>query len=147
MAKHRLKYDFYQFPYHEAGPALPINFVNPIDKVSFRWHSLIDTGADTCLFPGAIAELSGHDLTGDGVRRDMTMGIEGMRLRTWRHTFVIELLHPTDDDKVVWRSRRRLFDCIENDDFPPLLGQGDFLCGFAVTVDYPKKITTLEWND
>jgi hypothetical protein len=45
----------------------------------------------------------------------------------------------------VWQSKKTLIDCIEHDDCPLLLGVGDFLVNFRVTLDYRKKLTILQW--
>ena len=87
MAKKRYAYPFYAPPHRPAGPYLPIRLVNPIDKVSFVWNCLVDTGADSCLFTAALASLAGHNLGGDGVKSDVTAGIEGKQLVTYKHTF------------------------------------------------------------
>jgi hypothetical protein len=132
MTRRRYTFPFYGPPGRPAGPYLPIRLVNPIDKVSFVWNCLVDTGADSCLFTAALARLTGHNLAGDGVRSDVTAGIEGKQLLTYKHTFVLELLDPKEPEKVVWRSRQMLFECLNHDDFPPLLGVSDFLRHFTV---------------
>jgi hypothetical protein len=64
MAQKRYTYPFYAPPHRPAGSYLPIRLVNPIDKVSFVWNCLVDTGADSCLFTAALASLAGHNLVG-----------------------------------------------------------------------------------
>lgn len=145
MIRRRYTYPFYAPPERPPGPYLPIRFINPTNKTSFIWNCLVDTGADSCLFTASLAKLTGHDLTGDGVKSDVTSGIEGRQLPTYRHTFVLELLHPTNPDKVVWRSKKWLFECLNHDKFPPLLGVTDFLCHFRIMLDYPRKAITLSW--
>ncbi len=145
MLRKRYTYCFFKPDDRPAGPYLPVRLVNPIDNVSIVWHFLVDTGADCCLFSSALADLTGHNLAGDGVQADVTAGIEGKELKAYKHTFVLELLHPSDPDKVVWRSKEGLFECLGHDDFPPLLGVADFLRHFKVTLDYPHETITLEW--
>jgi len=145
MFRRRYAYPFFKLPNRPAGPYLPVRLINPIDKVSVVWHFLVDTGADCCLFSATLAGLTGHNLTGDGVESDVTAGIEGKELKTYRHTFVLELLHPEHPDQVVWQSGKGLFECLGHDDFPPLLGVADFLRHFKVTLDYPRQTITLEW--
>ena len=141
----RYTYPFYAPPDRPAGPYLPIRLLNPVNKVPFVWNCLVDTGADSCLFTAALASLTGHSLAGNGVKSDVTCGIEGTRLRTYKHTFVLELLHPTDAGKVVRKSRRGLLQCLDHDEFPPLLGVVDFLRHFRAILDYPRGTITLEW--
>ena len=145
MSGKRYAFPFYEPPRRPAGPYLPIRLVNPINKVSFIWNCLVDTGADSCLFTAALAGLTGHNLTGDGVKSDVTAGIEGKQLLTYKHTFVLELLDPQAPEMVIWRSRKGLFECLNHDGFPPLLGVTDFLRYFKVTLDYPHAQLTLEW--
>lgn len=145
MARRCYTYPFIALPQRSAGPYLPIRLVNPIDRVSSVWNCLVDTGADSCLFTATLVNLTGHELAAKGVKSDITSGIEGKRLTTWRHTFVLELLHPENPSQVIWRSRRSLFDCLDHDDFPPLLGVANFLRHFRITLDYPHGKISLEW--
>ena len=145
MARQRHSYPFFEPPDRPARPHLPLRLFNPITQQDFRWDCLIDTGADTCLFPKALAQLTGHNLKGQGVRSDITCGIEGHPVPTWKHSFILELLHPALPDRAVWRSSAVQIDCLDHDDCPPLLGVEDFLCHFKITLDYICGLTTVEW--
>lgn len=145
MLRKQYTYPFVQNVGRPPGPYLPVRLINPIDNISIVWQLLVDTGADCCLFSATLADLTGHNLAGDGVQADVTSGIEGKELKAYKHTFVLELLHPGDPQKVVWRSKAGLFECLGHDDFPPLLGVVDFLRHFKVTLDYPNETITLAW--
>lgn len=146
MATQKYTYPFYEPPGGSARPYLPITIVNPFTKDTLLWDCLIDSGADSCLFPRSIASMVGHNLTGKGVRSSITMGVEGSVVRTWQHTFSLNLMHPDRPETIVWRGRKGLFDCIEHDECPPLLGVGDFLKNFRITLDYLNETTTIQWK-
>lgn len=145
MPKHKYSYPFFEPPGRFPRPYLPIRITNPLSRKQITWDCLIDTGADTCLFPRSLAEMVGHNLSGKGVKSSITCGVEGSAIRTWRHTFRLELMHPTDGKRSVWRSPRVLVECVEHDAFPPLLGVLDFLRHFRLTIDYKTGITTVQW--
>ena len=144
MPSSRYTYPFYAQPGRPSQPQLRIRFTNPDSKQSFTWDCLIDTGADSCLLPKSIVNLTGHDLKASDVQKVVTMGVEGTGQIIYRHTFVMELLHPTES-KAVWKSPVMLVDCADHDSFPPLLGQSNFLSHFKITIDYQSEMTTVEW--
>ena len=146
MAPVRFSYPFYQPPGKQAGPYIPIQFVNPATGLDFIWHCLIDTGASSCLITKPIAEITGHNFKGKSVKSSVTLGVEGNTIETWLHSFTMALLHPEDEKTVVWRSGTQLIECVEHDLMPQLLGQENFLCNFIVTIDYLSLTTTLEWQ-
>jgi hypothetical protein len=83
---------------------LPIRIVNPHNGAAWPTYGLLDTGATTCLFPGALASHLGHDLKGSGVKSSVTSGIEQKKIPTFLHTFRLELLSP-DGARTVWQSK------------------------------------------
>ncbi len=125
-------------------PWLPIRFTNPENGEYITIHGLVDSGADSCLFPASLCKCVGHDLMGDGVKVNRALGVEQKPVRTWKHTFLLELLSP-DMTKVLWSTTQaEEFDCSEAEP-PVLLGVDDFLRNFKVTLDYHQGIITLEW--
>jgi hypothetical protein len=146
MPAHKYTYPFFAPPLRPSRPHLPVRLINPATGQAFYWDCLIDTGADSCLFPRALAELTGHRLKAEGVRGDISAGIEGRPVPTWKHSFILELLHPSRPKLSVWRSAEALIDCLDHDEFPALLGVEDFLCNFKVTLDYTRGLTTIEWR-
>lgn len=116
-------------------------------RQEIRWDCLIDTGADSCLFPGSIAELVGHDLSAEGVSSSVTMGVGSIDVQTWIHTFRLQLMYP-GRDRAVWVKSGLKIECTSGRaSFPPLLGYANFLKHFRLTIDYPKRHTVVEWRD
>ena len=64
-------------------------------------------------------------------------------VRTYRHTFMLELLTP-DTQHVVRTFRHVEIDCAETDP-PVLLGASDFLVRFDVSVFFRKREMVLAW--
>jgi len=125
-------------------PWLPIRFTNPANGEFITINGLVDSGADTCLFPASLCQCVGHKLRADGVKSNRALGVEQKPVRTWRHTFSLELLSP-DMTKVLWKTSKDMeFDCSEAEP-PVLLGVDDFLRHFKVTLDYQQGLVTLEW--
>ena len=125
-------------------PWLPIRFTNPGNGESVTVHGLVDSGADTCLFPASLCKCVGHNLRADGVKSNRALGVEQKPVRTWRHTFSLELLSP-DMTKVVWSTPMSAeFDCSEAEP-PVLLGVDDFLRNFDVRLNYREGVVMLEW--
>lgn len=143
---HKYTYPFFKPVYRSISqPYLSVRFVNPDTGKSFNWHCLIDTGADTSLFPAIISEMTGHNLKGKGVKKTYTLGVEGVNVPVYLHTFIMEVLSPDDPDKCVWKSKKLEIGCVENPQCPLLLGQQDFLKNFKITLDYPRERFTLQW--
>ena len=126
-------------------PFLPIRIDNPIDNLSIPFQCLVDTGADATIITSQIAEGTGHNLRGDGVRATTTYGVGGVPLTTYGHTFRLHLLQHNAWDTVLWSSPSHLISCIEHDRCPPLLGTRDFLSFFNVTINYPQQYISLAW--
>lgn len=154
MPRHRYRYPFASLPFNDhistkARPFIPVNIVNPFTGEEILWWCLMDTGADACLFSSATASITGHNLDGDGVERTVSTGIAGVPLICYRHTFVLQLMHPVDHGRVLWQSQQVQVECAEESaGFQQmLLGHDNFLCNFRVVFDYPKDCAVLEWCD
>lgn len=136
-------YRFIRLPSEHRGyTRLPLLIRNPDNGLQLATIGLVDTGADSSLFPAALATQLGHDLKGLQVKTTLTAGIEQKDIVAYKHTFQVALLSP-DMRRVVWK-RRMEIDCTESDP-PLLLGVEDFLCRFKLTIDYPAKQLTLRW--
>ena len=122
---------------------VPVKITNPTTGESVRITGIVDTGADSCLFPADVAEITGHNLQGDGVRSNVNVGIEQTSVPVYKHTFILELLSP-DYTETVWSSGEIEVDCSESNP-PVLLGAADFLKYFKLTVDYADERLSLEW--
>ena len=142
-------YPFVRFKYsdgkidHRAYTRLPIKVINPGNGLSVMTWGLVDTGADANLFPASLAISLGHGLKADGVRQNVTGGIEQTSIPAYAHTFIMELLAP-DNQTTVWKSRKLEIDCVETEP-PILLGVEDFLCHFKLTIDYLSETMHLTW--
>lgn len=136
-------YRFIRLPSeHRSYTRLPLLIRNPRTGAQIATVGLVDTGADSSLFPAALATRLGHDLRGRKVKTTLTAGIEQKNIITYRHAFQLALLSP-DMRRIVWK-RRMEIDCVESNP-PMLLGVTDFLCQFKLTIDYHREIMTLGW--
>jgi hypothetical protein len=123
---------------------LPLRIVNPANKRALTTYGLLDTGADTCLFPASVATFLGHDLMGHGVKSSVTSGIELTRLPTYKHTFRIDLLDKNGASRV-WSSGPVLINCVERH-CPVILGVAEFLTHFdSVSELYRNGEVLLRW--
>jgi hypothetical protein len=136
-------YPFYAERDFLYRPRVPIRITNTIDKVSTIQYALLDTGADSSIFPKVIADLTHHNLKGDGVKNGVTFGVGEETITTWKHSFQISLLSP-DLETTVWSSETKLIDCLEHNDIPAILGFSDFLCYFNITFNYRNKEICIE---
>lgn len=126
-------------------PYVPIRVTNPFEKKSTVLYALLDTGADGCVLPKDIADITGHNLKGDGVVAEITQGVGDGKVSVWQHTFVIELLSP-DRKSVVWKGKQTLIKCLDHNNAPPLLGSKDFLSNFKITFNYLTLNIIIEIN-
>lgn len=140
-----IKYKFEDGSEEELGlhPHIPIRITNPIDNISKRIYALVDTGADSCLFAGDLAEQLGHDLKGDGVKDSVNVGISQTDVPVYKHTFKVELLAP-DERTAVWSSEDIEIDCIDASGLM-LLGANDFLKHFSWEINYPDEKLIIKW--
>lgn len=70
-------------------PIIPIKFINPQTGLEFTTLACIDSGADSCVFPKAIAGILGHNLEkGDKIDPH---GYGGKTVSAYLHTNNIEL--------------------------------------------------------
>jgi hypothetical protein len=142
-------YPFVRFKYPDGSldrrpySRLPIKVSNPGNGQAIIVWGLVDTGADATLFPASLAISLGHGLKGKGVRQNVTGGIEQTTIRTYSHSFIMELLAP-DNQTALWQSRKLEIDCVETEP-PILLGVEDFLCHFKLTIDYLSETMRLKW--
>ncbi|AYN04777.1 hypothetical protein [Flavobacterium sp. 140616W15] len=137
------------YPFTEiAGkirPFIPIMILNPFNGKQHIFNALLDSGADACAFPKYVVDSTGHNLKAVDVINSVSTGIGGVPVTTWKHSFLIGLVHPSGKGVIKWSSKL-LIDCFDHDNAPPLLGTNDFLKDFKVILDYPNKIITLIWS-
>lgn len=104
---------------------------------------LLDTGADKCLFPKGIAQITGHNLDHADCDTSNGKGIEGSEIKTWIHSFKIELF--TEDlSKRIWKSGIIKVGCIDHDKTPPILGFLDFFQFMNIRFNYVTKKIVIE---
>ena len=84
-----------------SHPRLYVAVSNPFTGDSVNLWGLIDTGADASLFPEELATMLGHNLKGNGVKSSFSTGIEQKMITTYKHTFKIDLISPSQK-KAVW---------------------------------------------
>ncbi len=104
---------------------------------------MVDTGADASLFPASLATQLGHTIKGAGVKASITCGIEQNNVRTYRHTFTLELLTP-NGLRTLRTFKNVGIDCAESNP-PILLGASDFLTRFDISVRYKAQELILMW--
>jgi predicted aspartyl protease len=138
------------FPFFRAYPADPrkrpwlfIRVKNPDTGQVFSTVGLVDTGADECCLPACYADFLGHNLTaGTAKKINTSNGIT----TAYCHRSSIEIL----DTTLLFQGRERTVYTIENTlvDFMPnlhcaLLGVGNFLSQFILTIDYPRQVFSI----
>ncbi|MFH0764498.1 MAG: hypothetical protein V1927_05790 [Candidatus Omnitrophota bacterium] len=108
-------------------PIIPVRLIR--ENKSCRFLGLIDSGADECTFPGAIAEFLGHNLMRGKAR--VFSGIGGA---------VVSYLHQTDLEISGIRFRTNIYYSNEwNKMGFGLLGQAGFFSHFKVLLDHRAK--------
>ena len=74
-------------------------------KTPMVWPMVVDTGADTTVFPSNVASLLGHDNTRDGVQKVDGAGIGGKEISVYMHTDItLSLTSPDSYAKSIWTS-------------------------------------------
>jgi hypothetical protein len=130
----------YRFTTKRSGafqPMVPIRITNPATGKFINTNALLDTGADGSCFPAVIANVTGHNLKGDGVESAINFGIGGSKVNAYKHTFIIQLLSK-DRMSVLWTSKPILVDCLDHNNIPPILGSIDFHKHFNMEFNYKK---------
>jgi hypothetical protein len=133
-----LKYDYVKFPaepsaafprrFSASRPVIPIRLINGFTDI--RYHAIIDSGADLCIFHAQIGEVLGLNIESGKLLN--FNGISGQQLTAYFHDIEVEV------------GGRRL-NCyagfsrdIESMPYG-LLGQVGFFDSFYVVFDYEKQ--------
>lgn len=140
-------YPFFTFPNSNIGqPVLPLRITNPHCSTNntIKWHALVDTGADSCLFTKEICLMTNHNFDGKDVLVQKCQGIGDRSIKTFSHTFILELMDPANNESV-WSSGQIPVECSQSSSshFPLLLGTKDFLEKFKIVIDYPNQCITV----
>jgi len=114
-------------------PLLPV-IINPaLGGKKIQLMAMIDTGADECALPAAFAAILGHTLD-QGSSKEV--GTAGGRTTAWSHTANIFIEGLGGHDATV--------DFIPGLEIP-ILGVNSFLSNYILTIDYPRKMFSLEY--
>ena len=132
-------YPFTPITQNHARPMLGIRVVNPKTEEAVVMQAIVDTGADSCAFPADVAEQLGHNL--ESVPTKTVFTASGST-EAFAHTSRVEILGMRKDglnsNQVLYTIPDTLIDFIRGcDDF--LLGVGNFLNDFILTIDYPRQ--------
>jgi hypothetical protein len=79
-----MKFFYKKFTSGVERPIIPITVRNPATGLSVRYHALVDSGADRCMFAGEIGELIGLDLL-KGIKRTVSGVIAGQSRPYYLH--------------------------------------------------------------
>ena len=71
-------------------PIIPVTVRNPHTKQLIRYFGLVDSGADSCIFAGEIAELIGLDIAA-GRRLSVSGVVEGEQRPFYLHQVEVEI--------------------------------------------------------
>lgn len=132
---------FVDYPFNIGRPYIVVEVKNPLNNIAVVTFALIDTGADSCMFPASIAKAIGIDLK-NTKHTGSTKGVENITQMTYRHPIVISLLNPKDRKTVIRVMPQCLIDFTEKE-IPPLLGTSNFMQYFTLTITYRSKNTQL----
>lgn len=119
-------------------PLLPINIINPHTGLSYATFGIIDTGADECAIPAAIASILGHNLQAGDTK---TIGTGNGETIAFVHTTKFEIYSPVSY-KISYIIEDTPIDFMPNLNVL-LLGVNSFLSKFILKIDYPQKIFSL----
>lgn len=141
----------YFYPFIGTGntyrPFIPVRIRNPFEEDAYiDVQALLDSGADSCVFPHFVAEATFHNLKADAAIRYVSQGVGQTSVTVYQHTFVLELFDQRQKT-IIWKSKPQLHGCVDHDEIPALLGFNDFMSQFIITFNYKTKITTLEIPD
>ena len=134
-----------EFPFIKASahsrlrPMLHVRITNPHSGLFMDTIGLIDTGADQCALPAQFADFLGHSLEAGQAKK---IGTGNGVTMAYSHTCRIEIF----DTAAPQHGQGFVVHTIQDApiDFMPnlstvLLGVGNFLGRFTLTIDYPQK--------
>ncbi len=105
--------------------------------------ALVDTGADDCVFPAAVASELGYHLK-SGTRKEI--GTAGGNTYAYTHICTVEVLEMRRDgtagSRILYRLPGTPIDFAEGCDMF-LLGSRSFLSDLILEIDYPRQIFSL----
>ncbi len=119
---------------------LVVRVTNPDTGQSIQTYGVIDTGADECALPASLAKELGHNLTAGKSKKIRTgNGVTD----AYAHTCKVEIFDTyglqNGQEEVVYTVVDTPIDFMPNLHCV-LLGVGNFLSQFVLTVDYPRQV-------
>lgn len=132
--------------YTTPKPAVPVIVRNPANGIDLRTWALIDTGADATTIPEFVAKQVYHEIRNHKVKKDFLSGFGGS-VMVYYHTFQIDILQldasGTITDTPAISIPKRRYAVAQHLDVI-VLGEEDFLRKYKLTIDYRKKILSIE---
>ncbi len=122
-------------------PVLGLRIINPHSSKGYKTFGIVDTGADECAIPAAVAPLLGHDLQKGDIKSINTGN--GTTL-AYTHTTKFEIYHPISG-KLLYTIDDTPIDFMPNLSIV-LLGVNSFLSRFILTIDYPAKSFSIKYS-
>lgn len=123
-----------------ANAFLPLRVTNPHSGQQTDAYGLIDTGAAECCLPDWLAVQTGHNLT-KGIH-PVTVHTASGKTKAWAHTATLAVIGAGGQAVLTIPAFRiRVLPGLPF----VLLGVSDFLESRRLTVDYPKRVFSLEW--
>ena len=113
---------------------LPIQIINPHANKIIQTIGIIDTGADECAVPAAMAAQLGHNLL-SGTTKTISTG--NGAATAYAHTTSFKMIHPISF-KIMHTTNETPIDFMPNLHVV-LLGVKSFLSDFILNIDYPQK--------
>lgn len=132
-------------PSSRLRPMLHVRIGNPLPQLHLDTVGLIDTGADECALPARFAELLGYDLHA-GKEKHIATG-NGVTT-AYSHVCRLEVFgtlafgHALENPVYVIEDTPVNFMLNVN---TVLLGVGNFLSRFVLTLDYPNHVFSIRW--
>jgi hypothetical protein len=108
-------------------PLLPVNIINPHTGLSYATFGIIDTGADECAIPAAVASILGHNLQAGSTKTIKTGNGETI---AFAHTTKFEIYNPLSL-KIAYTIQDTPIDFLPNLQVV-LLGVNSFLSKFVL---------------
>ena len=85
---------------------IPILIQHPTRKeLIFPTSALVDTGADSCVFPVYVSAFMGYNLKSGN--HEISHGIGDGGMKTWKHEFIIHLRHPNNSSIIYTLNTRK----------------------------------------
>lgn len=134
-------YHFFNLGNDVFRPLILTKIINPKNRKSFKFWSLLDTGADKCVFPLGLCNLLEIDLKTGNLFP--TKGVDGNITNTWEHPFKIEVLK-FNSEALFWRSKELQIGCLEHDNISSILGWEGCMEFFNIRFNYASKRITIE---